>query len=178
MAINKANIANALHSVATEHIVTTADEVFDESRQQYQSEINEGVGRYIKNPEFLEVKLDDNGMILEATMLDGTKLLPAGYNIQGITTKVQSNPEYLYAILDNANHILFAIDVDGNIVFAKGVPDSIKKYIDKRLDENVLAIEFEDNGDIVAYFGEEGRIHDVYMEESGDIIVEQNITVD
>lgn len=133
---------------------------------------------YIENPEFKEVKLDNEGKILEAIMLDGTKLLPAGTNIQGVVTKVESNPEYLMAILDGVGHILFAIDKDGNVVFSNGVPKSIKKYIDKKFEENTLAIEFEENGDIAAYYGEEGNINDVYTNENGDIIVEQNITVD
>ena len=133
---------------------------------------------YIENPEFVEVKLDNEGKILEAIMPDGTKLLPAGTNIQGVVTKVESNPEYLWAVLDSAGHILLAIDRNGNVVFSNGVPESIKKYVDKKLDENILAIEFEENGNIAAYYGEEGRINDVYTDENGDIIVEQNITVD
>jgi hypothetical protein len=132
---------------------------------------------YIENPEFKEVKLDNEGRILEAIMLDGTKLLPAGTNVQGVVTKVESNPEYLMAILDGVGHILFAIDKDSNVVFSNGVPESIKKYIDKKFEENTLAIEFEENGDIAAYYGEEGNVNDVYTDENGDIIVEQNITV-
>ena len=38
--IVKGNIGNALHSVAPDHIVTVADEIFDEELQMYQSEIN------------------------------------------------------------------------------------------------------------------------------------------
>jgi len=39
--IVKGNIGNAVHSVAPDHIVTTADEIFDETAQKYQSEINQ-----------------------------------------------------------------------------------------------------------------------------------------
>ena len=38
--IVKGDIGNALHSVAPDHIVTTSDEVFDETLQMYQNEIN------------------------------------------------------------------------------------------------------------------------------------------
>ena len=43
MNINKSNIANALHSMAREHVVTTSNEVFDESTQMYQNEINSDI---------------------------------------------------------------------------------------------------------------------------------------
>lgn len=148
----------------------------EEGKSLINKEYADGIA-YIENPEFKEVKLDNEGRILEAIMLDGTKLLPAGTNVQGVVTKVESNPEYLMAILDGVGHILFAIDKDANVVFSNGVPESIKKYIDKKFEENTLAIEFEENGDIAAYYGEEGNINDVYTEENGDIIVEQNITV-
>lgn len=38
--IVKGNIGNALHSVAPDHITTTADEIFDEESQMYQNDIN------------------------------------------------------------------------------------------------------------------------------------------
>ena len=38
--IVKGNIGNALHSVAPDHIISTADEIFDENLQQYQEDIN------------------------------------------------------------------------------------------------------------------------------------------
>lgn len=161
------------------HILEELEKKVDkeEGKSLINKEYADGIA-YIENPEFVEVKLDRDGRILEAIMPDGTKLLPAGTNIQGIVTKVESNPEYLMAILDGAGHILFAIDKNSNVVFSNGVPKSIKKYIDKKFEENTLAIEFEENGDIAAYYGEEGNINDVYTDENGDIIVEQNITVD
>lgn len=39
--ITKANIGNALHSVAEDHVTAVAEDVFDERTQKYQSEINE-----------------------------------------------------------------------------------------------------------------------------------------
>lgn len=38
--IVKGNIGNALHSVAPDHIVATADDIFDEVLGQYQDQIN------------------------------------------------------------------------------------------------------------------------------------------
>lgn len=40
--ITKANIGNALHSVAEDHVTAVAEDIFDERIQKYQSEINEG----------------------------------------------------------------------------------------------------------------------------------------
>lgn len=46
MTIVKGNIGNALHSVAPDHIVATADEIFDEALGQYQNEINQSAGAF------------------------------------------------------------------------------------------------------------------------------------
>ena len=46
-------IGNALRSSAADHVTTFADEIFDTERQQYQNEINDIVGTYTENPEFL-----------------------------------------------------------------------------------------------------------------------------
>jgi hypothetical protein len=43
MEINAANIANALHSVATEHVVAVANDIYDKDMERYQSKINEMV---------------------------------------------------------------------------------------------------------------------------------------
>jgi hypothetical protein len=46
----------------------------------------------------------------------------------------------------------------------------------KDLGHQLFAIETLANGDIVAYYGEEVA-DDVYMEENGDIVVEQEINI-
>lgn len=66
------NIGNALKSVATDHITTVAGDVFDEERQQYQGEINDIVGSYIDNPEFLCVKKDADDRLLWWIYKDGS----------------------------------------------------------------------------------------------------------
>lgn len=66
------NIGNALKSVATDHITAVAGDVFDEERQQYQGEINDIVGSYIENPEFLSVKTDAEGKLLWWIEKDGS----------------------------------------------------------------------------------------------------------
>lgn len=44
MSIAKAQIGNALESVAPDHVVTTADQIYDEALGKYQSEINQECG--------------------------------------------------------------------------------------------------------------------------------------
>lgn len=45
MAISKANIGQALHSVADDHVTAVANDIFDEDLNKYQSEINAEVGQ-------------------------------------------------------------------------------------------------------------------------------------
>jgi hypothetical protein len=78
MDINKANIANALHSVANEHVVAVADDIYDEEREQYQSEVNKIVGDYEESPEFKEVHLDASSKILYGVQNDGDFYFGAG----------------------------------------------------------------------------------------------------
>ena len=156
MDINKANIANALHSVAKEHIVTTADEIYDNSREQYQTEVNEAVGRYIENPEFINIKLDAEGKIIEAIQKDGTKLFGAGVKINGdldfngAQTKVIENPEFAIVWLDSADKILFGIQRDGNFYFGAGVPQQVISYIDEKISE----LSLDEYEQIVSFLGE------------------------
>lgn len=100
---------------------------------------------YEENPEFVEVKLDGENKILEAIYKDGTKLLPAGYNVDGVIVKTFNNPEFLAVWLDNANHILFALDPDGNVIFATGVPKQIIEYIKEIIKPFEELFHFEEN---------------------------------
>ena len=45
MNIAKAPIGNAVESVAPDHIVTTADQIYDEALGKYQSELNQQIGQ-------------------------------------------------------------------------------------------------------------------------------------
>lgn len=45
MAISKANIGQALHSVADDHVTAVANDIYDETLEKYQSEINAEVGQ-------------------------------------------------------------------------------------------------------------------------------------
>lgn len=67
--IVKANIGNALHSVAEDHISVVATDVFDERTQKYQSEVNEEQETEIKENKDaitqLDKKVDRNLLAIE-----------------------------------------------------------------------------------------------------------------
>lgn len=104
---------------------------------------------YEENPEFVEVKLDEENKILEAIYKDGTKLLPAGYDINGVTVNTVNNPEFLAVWLDNSKHILFALEKDGNVVFAAGVPKQIVEYVSEIIKPFEELLHFEENPEFI-----------------------------
>lgn len=57
--IAKGNIGNALHSIAKDHVTTFVDEVFDEDKQKYQSEINDELDKKL-NRNLLAIEFDDS----------------------------------------------------------------------------------------------------------------------
>lgn len=104
---------------------------------------------YEENPEFIEIKLDKENKILEAIYKDGTKLLPAGCDINGTIIKTVDNPEFLAVWLDNNNHILFALEEDGNVIFAAGVPKQIIEYVNEIIKPFEKLFHFENNPEFV-----------------------------
>ena len=113
-------------------------------------------GVYVENPEFVRVILDNDGKIIEATRVDGTKLLPAGVEINekidfaGNKTIIIENPEFTEVKLDNAGHILWGIQKDGNIYYGTGVPKQVIDYITEKIAE-LSPDEYED---IVAFLND------------------------
>lgn len=104
---------------------------------------------YEESPEFVEIKLDGENKILEAIYKDGTKLLPAGCDINGTIIKTVDNPEFLAVWLDNSNHILFVLEKDGNIIFAAGVPKQIIEYVSEIIKPFEELFHFEDNPEFI-----------------------------
>lgn len=201
-------IVGRLHDVSEDHVVTGANEVFDDAFGERQSQINDKLRHYTKmahiridaeeitrehNDNLLNEQINAKQLEIGAVetdtepILESPNMLPSGavaFNLG----YYESNPEWVRVILDGAKRVLAGIKKDGSVEWMVGVPTPIKKYIEgqvsdileyiqKKIDENILAVEFEENGDIAAYYGEEGNINDVYTDENGDIIVEQNITV-
>ena len=137
------NIGNALKSVATDHITAVADDVFDEERQQYQGEINDIVGSYIENPEFIHVYTDSEGKIIWALLKDGKVLYGAGVpdqimelvnEIYDTFGRYEDNPEFIHAHTDSEGKLLWWIEKDGTVGWSKGVPTPIQEEL-KRLEQ-------------------------------------------
>lgn len=110
-------------------------------------------GVYVENPEFVRVVLDNEGKILEAVKVNGTKLLPAGVEInekidfEGNETTVIENPEFVEVKLDSTGHILWGIQKDGNVYFGAGVPKQVIDYIE----EKIADLSLDEYEDIVAF---------------------------
>lgn len=71
--IAKGNIGNALHSIATDHVTTFVDEVFDEDKQKYQSEINDELDKKL-NRNLLAIEFDDSTGELNAILGQDTTI--------------------------------------------------------------------------------------------------------
>lgn len=71
--ISKGNIGNALHSTAKDHVTTFVDEVFDEDKQKYQSEINDELDKKL-NRNLLSIEFDDSTGELNAILGQDTTI--------------------------------------------------------------------------------------------------------
>lgn len=171
---------------------TTLQELFDKKVD----------GEYVENPEYIDVKLDNEDKVLEGIREDGTKVLPAGIdtpkvNLEGATIKNKANPEYIEAKVDAEDRLLEGtktdgtkvisgnlevsndlnvkgdVEVDGNVSYKNGIPQAIVDYVAANTGSGVSNIEYEDaTGDMYATFDSADGVTDVYMEENGDIYAE------
>ena len=71
--IAKGNIGNALHSTAKDHVTTCVDEVFDEDKQIYQSDINDELDKKL-NRNLLAIEFDDDTGELNAILGQDTTI--------------------------------------------------------------------------------------------------------
>ena len=108
----------------------------EEGKSLINKDFADGV-TYEETPDFASVLLDGDGKILEATRKDGTKVLPAGLEVNGelitdggIETTVY-NPEFASVCLTKDGKILFGVQHDGNFMFGCGIPKQIKDYVDE-----------------------------------------------
>ena len=71
--IAKGNIGNAMHSTAKDHVTTFVDEVFDEDKQKYQSDINYELDKKL-NRNLLAIEFDDDTGELNAILGQDTTI--------------------------------------------------------------------------------------------------------
>lgn len=108
MNIAKGKIGNALTSTADNHVVAVANDIYDEEREKYQSEINENsvIGK------------DD----------EGNEVYPG--NVHSFT----DDSKYIYVKCDAEYHILWAIKADGTIYYGVGIPPQVQDAINKAVE--------------------------------------------
>lgn len=153
----------------------------EEGKSLIDAEFAEGVS-YEENPEFASVLLDADGRILEATRNDGTKILSAGINIQEVIINTTDNPEFYEVTTDSDSKVINAITRNGegivggiNVNKLKRDIESSLAELDSKVEDNVLAIKYEDEtGNIYAYTGENSNL-DASMDEEGNIYIEQTL---
>lgn len=81
--------------------------------------VADAYGTYRNASEYLKVIVDNNNKLIEATKNDGTKVLPAGTDIDGNLTKSVLNPEFIQVTVDNKGKILDCLKKDGTRYFQK-----------------------------------------------------------
>lgn len=71
MNIAKGKIGNALTSTADNHVVAVANDLYDEKREKYQSEINQDLSEQISLNVFAVEMDEDTGDLIAITEEDG-----------------------------------------------------------------------------------------------------------
>ena len=153
--IAKANIGNALHSVAEDHVTAVATDVFDERTQQYQSEINE---EQEEKNKVLQDTVDDIVEKYQPYMWDTKVDKEEGKSLVDIEVSekftIQEQEGYLLAIIDQDKHCLGGITKSGKWIIPDGISDEAQKHVEaiyKALKElnTTLDTEIDDRTSII-----------------------------
>lgn len=163
------------------------------------NQVNINVLYVIQNDEYLYAITDSNGVLLFSIMKDGSvdwaKGIPEHIRkpleqifeiipnkVDKVTGKslidstfadeisIISNEEYLFAIVDSAERILFSIDKRGQVDFQSGLPDSLSKYVEQ-LDNKV---EKEDGKSLINSTFSEGISVKQNLNEYAYVITDDN----
>lgn len=146
------SIPGRLHDSSEDHVVSGANEIYDDSLAERQSQINAKLKHYTKMAHFrldaeemtrnhediqLRNELNSKQLELGAVQTDsepirdssnfltsGTIAFNLGYYENG------NNPEWVYVVLDGSMRVLAGITTDGRVEWMVGVPTPVKKYID------------------------------------------------
>lgn len=150
-------IPNRLHDVSEDHVVTGANEVFDDGFGERQSQINAKLKHYTRlahhridaeeetrghNDDLLNNEINAKQLEIGAVetdiepILESPNMLPSGavaFNLGWY--RGNNNPEWVYVIMDGARRILAGIRKDGSFDWMYGVPTPIKEYIENVVGE-------------------------------------------
>lgn len=116
------NIGNALRSVAKDHVTSFAEDTYDEGFQEYQAVLNK-----------LNVIHDEEG------------------NLEKTPFKYTTNEEFIFAIIDVNDKLLFGIRWDGTTVFSKtsAVEDKLQEQINLLADRVAAIIGDDDTTNVI-----------------------------
>lgn len=120
----------------------------------------------IENPEFLEIKTDNEDEILETITVDGRKQINIPIDIPSASVDSIENPEWLEVTTDSNGKILEGIKKDGSKYINKidGLNEQIKEQVDESVNEAIAVVEQEisEVKDVIEY-DERELIPDYYF---------------
>ena len=148
--ITSGNIGNALHSVAIDHVVAIAKDIYDTEfvraggKGGYQSEINSGFSESLNELSAntnallneLSANTDAHFNVVESALTDFSANTNTHFGIldehtddlldrcSGFT--YMTNDEYAYAIVDPNGIMLFGIRYNGDVVYNTGMSDEVR----------------------------------------------------
>lgn len=148
--ITSGNIGNALHSVAIDHVVAIAKDIYDTEfvraggKGGYQSEINSGFSESLNELSAntntllneLSANTDAHFNVVESALTDFSANTNTHFGIldehtddlldrcSGFT--YMTNDEYAYAIVDPNGVMLFGIRYNGDVVYNTGMSDEVR----------------------------------------------------
>lgn len=181
MADGLIHIGGRLHSDATGNVVTGANEVLDDYFGKKQDTINkehseEIADRYTKDEVYNKSETYSKDELNNLITTPDQKYVTLSATQQTtVATDVLPQTGEADTIYRIANWDGIQYDSGVYSEYAWNGTSYVLLSV-KDLGHQLFAIETLSNGDIVAYYGEEVA-DDVYMEENGDIVVEQEINI-
>lgn len=124
-AATKAELTTAIIGI-TENLNKKVDK--EEGKELIDSEVNSTKFLY-ENSEYISIEIDESGHLLEARLLNGTKVIYTNIETQSVSIETNNNPEFIELHLDNNNKLLYGITPTGDFIFGIGVPSKIQESI-------------------------------------------------
>ena len=76
---------------------------------------------FISDDRFLDVKIDSESKLLEATLVDGTKYLPAGIELDAARVVADNNGEFMSVVIDKDGRVIYGVEKNGQVKFAADI---------------------------------------------------------
>ena len=111
----------------------------EEGKELIDSEVNSTKCLY-ENGKYISIEIDESGHLLEARLLNGTKVIYTNIETQSISIETDNNPEFIELHLDNNNKLLYGITSTGDFIFGIGVPSKIQESINNIVIEQTTVL--------------------------------------